>query len=97
MYPIHSVNDVRDERFNISDMENTISLKIMNNDNENSPRHFLKIPDGKLTIHFIRPYIWYMQPFEQITHVHVCRNLINHLPFEQTYTEIHLINHTFPW
>ena len=28
----------------------------MNNDNEKSPRHFLKIPDGKLTIHFIRPY-----------------------------------------
>ena len=56
MYPIHSVNDVRDERFNISDMENTISLKIMNNNNEKSPRHFLKIPDGKLTIHFLRPY-----------------------------------------
>ena len=28
----------------------------MNNDNEKSPRHFLKIPDGKLSIHFIRPY-----------------------------------------
>ena len=28
----------------------------MNNDIEKSPRHFLKIPDGKLTIHFIWPY-----------------------------------------
>ena len=47
----------RDARCNKSDVENTISLKIMNNDNEKSPRHFLKIPDEKLTIHFIRPNV----------------------------------------
>ena len=49
------IRQSRDERFNKSDMENTISWKIMNNDNEKSPRHFVKIPDVKLRIHFIRP------------------------------------------
>ena len=27
----------------------------MNNDIEKSPRHFLKISDGKLRVHFIKP------------------------------------------